>query len=285
MSDKESELEQFAKKLSLFQEQHVTAITRMSNMVNQSSISRMVEQMSLSSKINSQYSQAWKAHQGLASAIQQASLAWNEPLSEIAKIASSPSFASGIKGITASNSINIAAIQSFYKSPSFASMVDAISNMDTPSWQSFVDNVPEDISSNINDIEQEIENDPETKASFQPLLDSMEEVLSSQVGAKLDFSKGNLTMTSLKIVIYVFILFFSIYGPDLLLSDPTDELVEVSKQSLEEQKRHNAVIEQNQLKNIELQQEQATDNKEQLEVSKDILSELEKINEQKKDSK
>lgn len=278
MTNKESEQEKFARKLSMLQEQHVNAITKMSNMINQSSISRMVEQISLSSKINSQYSQAWKAHQGLASSIQQVSLAWNEPLAEISKITSSPSFSSAIKGINAANSIGIANLQTFYKSPSFVSMIDAISNMDTHSWQSFVDTVPEDISSNINDIEQEIESDPETKANFQPYMESIEEVLSSHVGAKIDLSKSKLTITGLKILIHLIITLVGMYGPQILLPDPTDDLVE-------ETKRHNIVEEKYQRDDLELKQKQIEIDQEQVKVSKDILSELKKSNEQKKDSK
>ncbi|MGN7354407.1 hypothetical protein ACTHPJ_23990 [Paenibacillus amylolyticus] len=278
MTNKESEQEKFARKLSMLQDQHVNAITKMSNMINQSSISRMVEQISLSSKINSQYSQAWKAHQGLASPIQQVSLAWNEPLAEIAKITSSPSFSSVIKGINAANSITIANLQTFYKSPSFVSMIDAISNMDTHSWQSFVDTVPEDISSNINDIEQEIESDPETKANFQPYMESIEEVLSSHVGAKIDLSKSKLTITGLKILIHLIITLVGMYGPQILLPDPTDDLVE-------ETKRHNIVEEKYQRDDLELKQKQIEIDQEQVKVSKDILSELKKSNEQKKVSK
>ncbi|WP_340028485.1 hypothetical protein MHB71_00120 [Paenibacillus sp. FSL H7-0940] len=278
MTNKESEQEKFARKLSMLQEQHVNAITKMSNMINQSSISRMVEQISLSSKINSQYSQAWKAHQGLASSIQQVSLAWNEPLAEIAKITSSPSFSSAIKGINTANSIGIANLQTFYKSPSFVSMIDAISNMDTHSWQSFVDTVPEDISSNINDIEQEIESDPETKANFQPYMESIEEVLSSHVGANIDLSKSKLTITGLKILIHLIIMLVGMYGPQILLPDPTDDLVE-------ETKRHNIVEEKYQRDDLELKQKQIEIDQEQVKVSKDILSELKKSNEQKKDSK
>lgn len=242
MTNKESEQEKLARKLSMLQEQHVDSITKMSNMINQSSISRMVEQISLSSKINSQYSQAWKAHQGLASSIQQVSLAWKEPLAEIAKITSSPSFSSAIKGINAANSIGIDNLQTFYKSSSFASMIDVISNMDTHSWQSFVDTVPEDISSNIYDIEQEIESDPETKAKFQPILDSMGEVLSSQVGSEIDFSKSKLTINGFKIMLHIIIVLVGLYGQDILFPDPADKMVEVSEKSFEEQKRHNAVI-------------------------------------------
>ncbi|WKL03178.1 hypothetical protein Q0F98_05765 [Paenibacillus amylolyticus] len=278
MTNKESEQEKLARKLSMLQEQHVNAITKMSNMINQSSISRMVEQISLSSKINSQYSQAWKAHQGLASSIQQVSLAWNEPLAEIAKITSSPSFSSAIKGINAANSIGIANLQTFYKSPSFVSMIDAISNMDTHSWQSFVDTVPEDISSNINDIEQEIESDPETKANFQPYMEGIEEVFSSHVGAKIDLSKSKLTLTGLKILIHLIITLVGIYGPQILLPDPTDDLVE-------ETKRHNIVEEKYQRDDLELKQKQIEIDQEQVKVSKDILSELKKSNEQKGDSK
>ncbi|MBD8839918.1 hypothetical protein IFU39_19065 [Paenibacillus sp. CFBP 13594] len=278
MTSKESEQEKLARKLSMLQEQHLNAITKMSIMINQSSISRMVEQISLSSKINSQYSQAWKAHQGLASSIQQVSLAWNEPLAEIAKITSSPSFSSAIKGINAANSIGIANLQTFYKSPSFVSMIDAISNMDTHSWQSFVDTVPEDISSNINDIEQEIESDPETKANFEPYIKSIEEVLSSHVGAKVDLSKSKLTITGLKILIHLIITLVGMYGPQILLPDPTDDLVE-------ETKRHNIVEEKYQRDDLELKQKQIEIDQEQVKVSKDILSELKKSNEQKKDSK
>ncbi|QLG38712.1 hypothetical protein HW560_11745 [Paenibacillus sp. E222] len=278
MTNKESEQEKLAKKLYMLQEQHVNAITKMSNMINQSSISRMVEQISLSSKINSQYTQAWKAHQGLTSSIRQVSLAWKEPLVEIAKITASPSFSSAIKGINAANSIGIANLQTFYKSPSFVSMLDAISNMDTHSWQSFVDTVPEDISSNINDIEQEIENDPETKANFQPYMESIEEVLSSHVGAKIDLSKSKLTINGLKILIHLIITLVGIYGPQILLPDPTDDLVE-------ETKRHNIVEEKYQRDDLVLKQKQIEIDQEQVKVSKDILSELKKSNEQKKDSK
>ncbi|PQP82808.1 hypothetical protein C0Q44_15600 [Paenibacillus sp. PCH8] len=282
MTNGESESFKLARRAAIFQEEHSNAITRMSNMVNQSSISRMVEQVSLSSRIQFQYNQVWEAHQGLASAAHQAGLAWNESFSEISRVISSPSFI-GITNDLNNLSSGIArAMEGIYNSPSYKGLIEMLSTIDISSIQTFVDNLPDDVTHNINEFEQELQDNPEISSRFKPYVESLEALLSSKTGANINLSRSKVSIVGfiflLNTIITIGGVVFGLYIENRLFPDPTDDLVI-------EQKRHNAVIEQNQLESIELQQEQVTVNKEQLDVRKDILSELEKMNEQKKDSK
>ncbi|WDQ34973.1 hypothetical protein PTQ21_12320 [Paenibacillus marchantiae] len=259
-------LKELSKSMSVLRDEQINAISKVAKTLNESPRMKAYERLSNS----------------LLVASAQFDVSRYEPLYkslvELSKVTSSPSFLNTMNELKKVGNALVNTMQVYYDSPSYRAMIEAFSNMDTHSWQSFVDTVPEDISSNINDIEQEIESDPETKANFQPYMESIEEVLSSHVGAKIDLSKSKLTITGLKILIHLIITLVGIYGPQILLPDPTDDLVE-------ETKRHNIVEEQYQRDDLELKQIQIKIDQEQVKVNKQILSELKKSNEQKKDSK
>lgn len=290
MTDKESEISLMLRgSISALQEDQFSAISKVAKSMTKPRIFSLVEQVGFDAKLYNN-SASMTSIRGFPNSLLQISNNWNNlPIKELSRSllgsTSSPSFIGAIDEIRSLSGIKLDAMQTFYDSPSYKAMSNAFSSMGTQSLQSLIDSIPDDFYSDINDFEQELENDTDTQAKFQPILDSMGEVLSSQVGAKLDFSKSGLTESSIKLFFYAIILILHLYGPYLLIPNPTDELVEISKQDLEEQKRHNAVMEQNQNISIESQQDQAADTKELLEVSKDMLSELKKANEQKKDSK
>ncbi|WP_440118374.1 hypothetical protein [Paenibacillus sp. QZ-Y1] len=285
MTNGERESFKLARRAAILQQEHINTITRTRNMINNPSISRMIEQINLSSKAISQYSQAWEVSQGVVNAAHQAGLAWNDSLSEIAKMVSSPSFIGITNELKNLSSASIKAMEGIYNSPSYRAMIES---MDVSTIQSIVDTLPEDIASNINDLEQELQNDPDTKSKFEPYINSMENVISAKAGTHIDLSKSKLSVASLEILLHLIFFFFnaiaSPYLEYLLIPNPVVDLVEISQHDLEETKRHNLLIEQNQQNEIELKQQQIKIDQEQVEVNKEILSELKKTNEQKKDS-
>ncbi|TDL70407.1 hypothetical protein E2R58_15100 [Paenibacillus amylolyticus] len=269
-------LKELSKNMSILRNEQINAVSKVAKAINESSVTKMVEQINLTSKMINN-SHRLKALDSLSNSVLAVSslgldVSKYEPLFEslveLSKVTSSPSYLNTMKELSKIGNFLTNTMQIYYDSPSYRAMIDAFSNIDSNSMQTFVDSIPEDISSDVKNIENEIENDPEAKATFQPILDSMEEVLSSQVGAEIDFSKTGFSKTSINIFLYILVLLFQIYAPNWLIPDPTDVLVD-------ETKRHHAVIEKDskeQLeinkKSLEIQQEQLRLNKEQLELDK-----------------
>ncbi|NMI04813.1 hypothetical protein HF638_12550 [Paenibacillus sp. SZ31] len=263
-------LKALSKSMSVLRGEQISALSRVAKALNQSSVTQMVGQINMTSKMinNSHRLRALDRLSNSVLAVSSIGLDMSryEPLSkslmELSKVTSSPSYLSTMHELQKLGDVLKYTAQTFYDSPSYKAMINAFSNIDYNSIQTFIDTIPEDISSDIKNIENEIENDPETKAHFQPILDSMEEVLSTQVGAKIDFSKTGFNLTAVKILIYVAFLVLNIYSNDWLTHDPTDDLVD-------ETKRHNAVIEQHSKEQVEISREILEVQKEQLRVSKE----------------
>ncbi|PIH59693.1 hypothetical protein [Paenibacillus sp. LK1] len=259
-------LKALSKSMSVLRGEQISALSRVAKALNQSSVTKMVGQISMVN--NSHRLRALDRLSNSVLAVSSIGLDMSkyEPLSkslmELSKVTSSPSYLSTIHELQKLGDILKYTTQTFYDSPSYKAMINAFSNIDYNSIQTFIDTIPEDISSDIKNIENEIENDPETKAHFQPILDSMEEVLSSQVGAEIDFSKTGFNKTSINIFMYILVLLFQIYVPNWLIPDPTDDLVD-------ETKRHNAVIEQHSKEQVEISREMLEVQKEQLRISKE----------------
>ncbi|WP_063565461.1 hypothetical protein [Paenibacillus sp. O199] len=259
-------LKELSKSMSVLRGEQISAISKAARALHTSSVTKMVEQINMVNNSHRLRALDRLSNSMLAVSSIGLDMSKYEPLSkslmELSKVTSSPSYLSTMHELQKLGDVLKYTAQTFYDSPSYKAMINAFSNIDYNSIQTFIDTIPEDISSDIKNIENEIENDPETKAHFQPILDSMEEVLSSQVGAEIDFSKTGFNKTSINIFMYILVLLFQIYVPNWLIPDPTDDLVD-------ETKRHNAVIEQHSKEQVEISREMLEVQKEQLRVSKE----------------
>lgn len=127
--------------------------------------------------------------------------------------------------------------------------------------EDFISNLPEELIPDVDSLEYDPIIEEEIKSKFEPYWNGTQDILSEMTGTTIDFKKDGLPLTVFLLVFSMLVNLLTSYVEQVLIPDP----------SLEETKRHNSVIEANQIKLLKV-------NERQLEVDKQQLEELRKLN-------
>ncbi|MGV2885467.1 hypothetical protein [Paenibacillus taichungensis] len=127
--------------------------------------------------------------------------------------------------------------------------------------------LPPDIVNRLKEASDDIEEDTNSSSFFKSTMTLILRLLSNSTGIEKDTLKDGAVLRLLTIFFLLNTLWENTTAPlieNIIFPDSSDEILEVNKQQLEEQKRHNAVTESNQEKEIQIKEE--------------ILEELKKLN-------
>ncbi|MGG4481244.1 hypothetical protein [Paenibacillus illinoisensis] len=300
MANDESEQIKLAKQLNTISEKNKKQLAHISRIAGESSFNSMIQQASLSSRLHSQYSHMFKIPKGLSSIVQPTASGYAATMginvktfeklgftrglpkqiqlpafatipnfktwqiNDISKLVNDHAFSSIINTAGSLKLYDNSAI-SIFKDNTLSSVAKSLSSVlsqfDAESLQNHIDSLPSSVTSEINKIEKELHDNSESHSKLKPFIEASEEFVSSELGAKVDFNKSNISLIGFLILLRIVFWYADLQGEQLLFPDSSDETLSVIKQSFEEDKRHNAVTEVIQEEQIELNREKSEEQK------------------------